>query len=66
MLRLVGRGFGESEVGVKVIRCLGEDTSPIYGVYGAEVEGLVDFGIGEEGFHCILYVVSKWSIGDQW
>ena len=63
MLGIVGGRFGEGEVGVEVVGSLGKYTCPIYRVYGAEIEGAVDFGIGKKGLDCILHVVSIGVIG---
>lgn len=48
----------EIEVGVEVVRYLGEDARPVDGVYGGEAVGLVDFGVCEEGFYEVLDEVS--------
>src|SRR5690606_35238252 len=44
----------EGEVGVEVVDGLGEDASPVDAVYGAELVGRVDLGVGEEGFDNVL------------
>jgi hypothetical protein len=40
---------------MEVVRRLCEDSSPIYGVDGTEVEGLVDFRVCKECFDGVLY-----------
>jgi len=39
---------------MEIVRYLGEDTGPVDGVYRGEAMGLVDLGVGEEGFDKVL------------
>lgn len=54
----------QGEVGVEIVCDLREDASPVYAVYGGEAEGVVDLGVGEEGFEDVLNTcpVSKYRV----
>ena len=39
---------------MEVVGSLCQNSSPIYGINGSELESLVDLGIREEGFYNIL------------